>query len=192
MVKSFLKKIIIWILEIEARIVLKKYKPRIVAITGSVGKTSTKDAVFSIFSRFFNARKSKKSYNSDIGVPLAILDCESGWYSPLLWIKNILKGLGIIFGKENYPEWLILEMGVEGKGDIENLLKIVKPKVGVITFIGELPVHVEFFASPEELAREKSKLVKALGGDDFAVLNFDDDTVFSLKDEIKARVLGYG
>ena len=75
--KKIFKKIIVWILQIEARLVLKKYKPKIVAITGSVGKTSAKDAIYIALGSAFFVRKSEKSFNSEIGVPLTILGCQN-------------------------------------------------------------------------------------------------------------------
>jgi len=91
--KIFFRKIITYILLAEAKLVLRKYKPKIISITGSIGKTSTKDAVYAVISKFAYVRKSEKSYNSEIGLPLTVLGCPNGWNSPLLWIKNILKGL---------------------------------------------------------------------------------------------------
>ena len=82
--KKLFKKIILNILRIEAELVLKKYKPRIVTITGSVGKTSTKDAVYEVLSKFYYVRRSDKSYNSEIGLPLTILGLPNAWNNPLL------------------------------------------------------------------------------------------------------------
>ena len=73
LMKTSFKKIIAYILRTEARLVLYKYKPKIIAITGSVGKTSTKDAVYAVFSKVSHVRKSEKSFNSEIGLPLTIL-----------------------------------------------------------------------------------------------------------------------
>ena len=91
--KTTFKKTITYILRIESKIVLWKYKPKIVAITGSVGKTSTKDAVYAVLKDIAYVRKSEKSYNSEIGLPLTILGCPNGWNNPLVWFKNIFKGL---------------------------------------------------------------------------------------------------
>ena len=97
MFKQVFKKIIVSIIETEARIVLKKYEPKIVAVTGSVGKTSTKDAIFTVMSAFFYTRKSEKSFNSDLGVPLTILGCPNGWSNPFVWMKNIFPAQNVIF-----------------------------------------------------------------------------------------------
>ena len=99
--KAYLRKVIVKILELEARAVLKKYKPKIVAVTGNVGKTSTKDAVFTVLSKFFYVRKSEKSFNSEIGIPLTILGRENAWNNPLLWFQNIVHGFVLIFSKKS-------------------------------------------------------------------------------------------
>src|SRR3989344_3802688 len=121
--KLFLKQILISILKLEAKLVLKKYKPKIVAITGSVGKTSTKDAVYAALSKFYFVRKSEKSFNSEIGLPLTILGVPNGWSNIFLWIKNIIHGLELILTREDYPEWLVLEIGADKPGDIKSVAK---------------------------------------------------------------------
>ena len=73
--KQILKKIVIGILTLEAKLVLKRYKPKIIAVTGSVGKTSTKDAIYTALCEPFSIRKNQKSFNSEIGVPLTVLGC---------------------------------------------------------------------------------------------------------------------
>src|SRR3989344_1365440 len=103
--KTTFKKIIIYILQIESRLVLSKYKPKIIAITGSVGKTSTKDAIFAVLSKISYVRKSEKSYNSEIGLPLTILGVPNGWNNPLIWLKNIIKGLWLFLIPHKYPKW---------------------------------------------------------------------------------------
>src|SRR5674476_528469 len=102
--KNLFKKIVVSILTWQARIVLKKYKPKIIAITGSVGKTSTKDAIFTVLSKFKTVRKSEKSFNSEIGLPLTILGCPNGWDNPFVWIENIISSFILILFKRPYPE----------------------------------------------------------------------------------------
>ena len=104
--KQILKKIIIKILTIEARIVLARFKPRVIAVTGSVGKTSAKDAIFAALSNSLHVRKNQKSFNSEIGVPLTILGLDNGYNNFFKWIQNILEGFLMIFKKE-YPKWTI-------------------------------------------------------------------------------------
>lgn len=191
--KSLLKKIIIYILEIESRTILKKYNPHIIAITGSVGKTSTKDAIYTVLAsstRF--VRKSQKSFNSEIGVPLTILGCENGWSSPLLWLGNILHGLELIIFKSKYPDTLVLEVGADHPGDIAHLTRWLKPDVVVVTKVSAVPVHVEFFPSREALLAEKAKLVEALKPTGTLILSYDDTDVRALADSKSQTCLTYG
>lgn len=190
--KHFLKKIIAKILEWEARAVLKKYKPKVVAITGNVGKTSTKDAVYSILSSTFFVRKSEKSFNSDIGVPLTILGCPNAWTNLLLWVKNIWSGLELIFLPHEFPTWLVLEIGADRPGDIESIAKWLRPDVVVVTRFSAVPVHVEFFKSREHLIEEKGYLVKALKTDGVLVLNYDDPDVLNFRTTASSKVITFG
>ncbi len=90
--KEFFKKIIVVVLSFEARMLLKRHKPKIVAITGSVGKTSTKDAIYAVLKQHMHARKSEKSFNSDIGVALTVLGLSNAWNNPFSWFRNIIDG----------------------------------------------------------------------------------------------------
>lgn len=190
--KSILKNIVVFIIELEARLVLKKYKPRIVAVTGSVGKTGTKDAIYSVLSKKFFVRKSDKSFNSEIGIPLTILGCPNGWYSIIVWLKNIFEGLKLIIFKNHYPKWIVLEVGADRPGDIQKVSKWLSPDIVVITRMGEIPVHVEFFDSPEDLIKEKEYLVKALKKDGLLILNNDDQKVSAMGRGANSRLITYG
>ena len=190
--KTFIRHIITIILEAEARLVIRKYKPKIIAVTGSVGKTSTKDAIFAVVGEALVARKSVKRFNSEIGLPLTILNCENGWSNPALWIKNIIKGLILITTRMHYPKWLVLELGASMPGDIERATLLVVPDIAVVTRFGDVPVHVEFFKSPDELFEEKTKLVKALRNTGVLIVNADDERVLALREKTKAKSLTYG
>ncbi|OGF63877.1 hypothetical protein A2Z53_03095 [Candidatus Giovannonibacteria bacterium RIFCSPHIGHO2_02_42_15] len=189
---EILKKIIIAILTFEARMILWKFKPKIVAVTGSVGKTSAKEAIAKTLSYSMNTRKSEKSYNSEVGVPLAIIGEKSGWRSPLKWAKIIWKGFLIWAREKKYPNVLILELGADRPGDIRDILKWLKPDVGVLTALAETPAHVEFFSGPEQVYEEKSELVKSLGHEDKAVLNFDDSEIMKMIEKTDAGFITYG
>jgi UDP-N-acetylmuramoyl-tripeptide--D-alanyl-D-alanine ligase len=190
--KSLLKHIIVATITWEAKMVLKKYKPKIIAVTGSVGKTSTKDTIFSVISPFVFARKSEKSFNSDIGVPLTVLGCPNGWGNPLLWIKNILEGLVLIVLPNHYPKWLVLEIGADGPGDIKKVTMWVKPDITVATRLSKVPVHVEFFPSPEDVFEEKGYLVRALKLDGTLILNADDEDVLAFRSLVDNKTILYG
>ncbi len=190
--KKIFKKIIVSILTLEARLVLKKYKPKVVAVTGSVGKTTAKDSIYTVLSSAFFVRKSEKSFNSEIGVPLSILGCQNGGNNPMIWIKNIFEGLILIFAKNHYPNWLVLEVGADHPGDIESIAKWLRPDIAVITRFAEIPAHVEYFESPEAVIREKRKLAEYLKDDGFLVLNYDDEDVLAIKNDYNEKTITFG
>ena len=190
--KSIFKKIISSTIQFEAKLILKKYKPKIIAVTGSVGKTSTKDAIFSVMSTSFYIRKSEKSFNSDIGIPLTILGCHNAWSDPFLWLKNIIVGINLVIFKDDYPEWLVLEVGADRPGDIRQITKWLKPDVVVVTAFAKVPVHIEFFNSREEVIREKKYLVEALKHDGTIIVNGDDMDAMNMRDSIKNNSITYG
>lgn len=192
MTKEILKKIIIKILQIEARLVIYKYKPKIVAVTGNLGKTSAKDAIYTVLSGHFFVRKSDKSFNSELGIPLAVLGCPTGWNNPAIWFKNILNGLELIFLKNHYPKWLVLEVGADRPGDIKKISKWLRPDIAVVTGFGEIPVHVEFFPSVADLVKEKSYLVKAVKKGGTVVLGSDDKYSIGMKEETGDKIITYG
>jgi UDP-N-acetylmuramoyl-tripeptide--D-alanyl-D-alanine ligase len=190
--KNFLKKIIAKILEWESRIIIRKYKPKIIAVTGSVGKTSSKDAIYAVISRSVHARKSEKSFNSDIGVPLTILGCNNAWNDPLKWLGNIWQGLSLIFFRKIYPEWLVLEVGADRPGDIKKITEWLKPNIVVVTKFAKTPAHIEYFKSRNEIIMEKGNLVNALKHDGVLVLNSDDADVFAFKNRTQNKIITYG
>src|SRR3989338_9188733 len=190
--KTIFKKIITYILQIESRLVIFKYKPKIVAITGSVGKTSTKEAVYAVISGVSHVRKSEKSYNSEIGLPLTILGIPNGWNNPLAWLKNIFKGLWLFLMPHKYPKWLVLEVGIGKPDDMRQTASWLKTDAVIITAIGETPAHIEFFNSRKNLIEEKSKLIKTLKQDGLLILNADDEDVLKMKANNKHRAITYG
>ncbi len=190
--KSTFKKIISQVIEWQAKLILKKYKPKIIAVTGSVGKTSTKDAIFSVMSKFFYIRKSEKSFNSDIGIPLTILGCPNAWYDPILWIRNIFSGFSTLLFQTDYPKWLVLEIGADRPKDIQKITQWLKPDVVVLTAFAKVPVHIEFFTGREAIIREKKYLVDALKHDGVLVVNGDDDDAMKIKDSSKNISIIYG
>ncbi len=190
--KSLFKYIITAIIEYEAKLVLRKYKPKIIAITGSVGKTSTKDAIFAVVEKSLLARKSEKSFNSEIGMPLTILNCDNAWSNPFHWFYNITKGLSLILVRNHYPKWLVLEVGAGKPGDILRATRLITPDVVVFTAFSAVPVHVEFFKSVEALFDEKANLVRVLKPTGMLILNADVERVLSLRDKTKAKCITYG
>lgn len=190
--KQILKSIVISILIWEARATLWRHKPRIIAITGNVGKTSTKDAVYAVISQAFKARKSKKSFNSEIGLPLTILGLENAWSSAKGWVKNLIEGFAIAFFGKEYPQWLVLEIGADHPKDIEKVTKWLHPDITVLTRMSDVPVHVEYFKDASAVLREKMFLAKALKKDGTLVVNGDDPHFIEAVKEIDRKKIFYG
>lgn len=177
--KEFLRSIILKLLTLEARAVLKRYRPKIILVTGSVGKTSSKDAIFTALKREVFVRKSEKSFNSDIGVPLTILGLPNGWSNIFAWLSNLLRGLFLVLVATPYPKWLVIEVGADRPGDISESLSWLKPDVVVTTRFPDIPVHVEFYESPEEVFKEELHPLSLLTTNGIAVLNYDDERTMS-------------
>jgi UDP-N-acetylmuramoyl-tripeptide--D-alanyl-D-alanine ligase len=186
-----MRKILENILKFFAAKILKKYNPKVIGITGSVGKTSTKEAIFTVLSPHFNVRKNEKNYNNEIGLPLTIIGAKTGGKSLFLWLGVFLKAIWLIlFRDKNYPEILILEMAADKPGDIRYFLKFIKLNIAVVTAVA--PVHLEQFKDIEKIAKEKSKIVSELDANGIAILNFDDEKVREMQNLTKAKVLTFG
>ena len=186
-----MKRILQLKLKILAKLVLRKYKPKVIGITGSVGKTSTKEAVFAVLSVAYRVRKNIKNYNNEIGLPLTIIGCNSPGKSLWGWSLVFWRALRLIlFRENNYPEILILEMGVDRPGDMDYLLSITKCDIGIITRIGQS--HIEFFGTVDGIQTEKVKLIKHLKADGWAILNFNDERTKKISEKLKNKFITYG
>ena len=182
--QRILRKLAIW--------TLKKYQPGIIAITGSVGKTSTKEAIYTVLKTSRLVRASSGNFNNELGMPLSILGDWQRISGKWFWFKVVLVSCWKLIFRLKYPEILILEYAADRPGDIKYLLDIAKPQTGVVTAIGDIPVHVEFFSGPEAIAREKSKIIEALPVTGFGILNHDDQAVLDMRQRTRAHVITYG
>ena len=145
---------------------LRRVQPLVVAVTGSNGKTSTKEMVAAILAQHFNVLRTQGNLNTETGVPLTILQLEP------------------------HHSALVLEMGMQRAGDIARLASLARPVIGIVTNVGI--VHMEFFNSHEELARAKGELVAALPDEGLAVLNADNQFFPLLAQMTTARVATFG
>ena len=182
--QNFIRQLAIW--------TIQKYDPGIIAVTGTVGKTSAKEAIFSVLKSHRSIRANRENFNNEIGLPLTILGGYKEIKGRLFWPKVILLSLVRLVFRMRYPELLILEYAADKPGDIRYLLDIAKPQISVITAIGDIPVHVEFYSGPEAVVREKSKIVEVLPATGFAILNYDDGSVLPMKDRTRAHIMTYG
>jgi len=195
-IKRNLNNILYWSLGLICRLTITRFKPKIIAVTGSAGKTSAKEAIWTILNKNNKVRKSAKNFNNELGVSLAVIGNYNKIWHPviLFWFFVMLKGvLNLFMPKTFYPKILILEYGADRPGDITRLIEIAKPDISVITSIGEIPVHIEFYPSgAPSIIKEKSKIISNLSVSNVAVLNFDDNSTFGIKDKTRARVVGFG
>jgi UDP-N-acetylmuramoyl-tripeptide--D-alanyl-D-alanine ligase len=176
-----------------AVLILKKYNPRIIGITGSVGKTSAKEAVYTVLAARFRVRKNEKNYNNEIGLPLTIIGAEAGESSLVKWAGVFLKALGVLLFPVEYPEVLVLEMGADRPGDIRYLTSFIKCELAIITEISGS--HLEFFKSIDKVAEEKWTLVESLPANGTAIVNVDNVRIAklrSLKKYEKTNFLTFG
>lgn len=144
----------------------EKFDLPVVAVTGSTGKTTTKDMIASILSKKFSVLKTEGNFNNEVGVPLTL------------------------FRLSREHEVAVLELGMSALGEIERLTRISSPKIGVMTNVGE--VHLQYLGNIQRVALAKAELVYALGKDDVAILNIDDPYIRDMKKGIKARIITYG
>lgn len=143
-----------------------RFPTRAIGITGSVGKTTTKETVAAVLSQRYDTLKSEENLNNEIGLPLTLLRLRPR------------------------HERAVLEMGMYARGEITELAAIAQPHVGVVTNVG--PTHLERLGSLEAIADAKAELVEALPPEGSAVLNADDPIVVSMAERTKAGVFTYG
>jgi UDP-N-acetylmuramyl pentapeptide synthase len=181
-----MKKLFLAFLASRAKAVIRKFHPTIIAITGSMGKTGTKKAIYEALAPYFDIRCTEKNYNNEFGLPLSILGFESPKRSVIGWLKVFISSYRI----HSYPKVLVLEFGADKPGDIRALCEIAPPTVAVITGIS--PVHVANFPSLDDLVYEKSSLVAALPKDGLAIINADDEYREMMRERTDAPVVTYG
>ncbi len=149
-----------------ARFWRSKLKVEVIGITGSVGKSTTKEVVAEVLGQRYCTLKNKGNLNNEIGLPLTM------------------------FSLTEQHERAVLEMGFYVPGEIEFLCHLASPHIGVVTNIGT--VHASRAGSQEEIARGKAELVEALPENGFAILNYDDPLVRAMAEKTQARVFFYG
>ncbi|HEY6472580.1 MAG TPA: UDP-N-acetylmuramoyl-tripeptide--D-alanyl-D-alanine ligase [Acidimicrobiales bacterium] len=137
----------------------------VIGITGSVGKTTTKDLVRACLATAFPTAASEQSFNNELGLPLTLLNAPDD------------------------ARWVVLEMGARGPGHIAKLAEVARPDVGIVTSVAM--AHIEFFGDLDGVARAKSELVAALPETGVAVLNFDDPRVAGMRSQCRGPVVGF-
>ncbi len=173
-----------------ARKIVQKYNPKIIGITGSVGKTSARNAIFLAVSGQFQTRQTEKNYNNEFGVPLTIIGAHAPGRSIVAWLQLFTKAISLILLPHDYPKVLVLEMGVDHPGDMSHLLSIAQPNIGVLTYVGL--AHYEFFKSAEAVAEEKGQLLKGLKPGGVAIVNHDNVLAYEQAQLSDKTLVSYG
>jgi len=185
-----MKKIIQALLSIHARLILRRYRPTVVAVTGSVGKTSTRNAIAAVLDGRFAVRSPEENYNNEFGVPLTIIGAKTGGSSVIGWLKVFAKAKRTwLLRDASYPNLLALEYGIDRPGDMDTLCKIAPPDVAVFTAVS--PVHAEYFDSIEAIAHEKSAIVRRLRPGGGVIVNGDDALVMTAIEGRPATTYGF-
>lgn len=144
----------------------QRFQLPVIAVTGSNGKTSTKDMLAAVLGQKFSVHKTQGNFNNEIGLPLTLL------------------------GLNKEHEVLVVEMGMRGLGQIKDLCEIANPTIGVVTMVGE--THLELLGSLENIAQAKAELVESLPESGVAILNEDDERVKAMKSLTKAKTVSFG
>ncbi len=149
-----------------ARDVRRRWGMKIIGVTGSAGKTTTKEMIASVLGKKFTVLRSVGNLNNEFGLPLCLLRAE------------------------RYQNIGVLEMGMSAKGEIRKLASIAEPNEGVVTNVN--PVHLEFFKSVDEIAEAKAELIEGLHDPKVAYLNNDDSRVRAMSRNFSGKVVTYG
>ncbi|HJG07971.1 UDP-N-acetylmuramoyl-tripeptide--D-alanyl-D-alanine ligase [Megamonas hypermegale] len=149
-----------------AKLWRSKFSIPVIGITGSNGKTTTKDLTAAVLSGKWNVLKTQANFNNEIGLPMTLLQLNKSY------------------------DVAVVEMGMRGLGQIKLLTDIAKPTIGVITNVGE--THMELLGSIENIAKAKSEMAQAIEIDGKVVLNADDEHVAKMHEVTKARPIYFG
>ncbi len=154
-----MKKILLLILQKLALNVIKKHKPFVIGITGTVGKTTATHFIYDFMRclKWSSVYMSEFDYNWEFWIPLTILQSKSANKNIFLWLIIFIKWYLLLFSK-NYPKYLILEYGIDHKGEMDFLLKIVKPDIAILLNISQN--HVMQFPKFDDYIKEKLKLAQ--------------------------------
>jgi UDP-N-acetylmuramoyl-tripeptide--D-alanyl-D-alanine ligase len=172
---SFIKNQLTQIFCRQMQKIIKKHKPIIVAVAGSVGKTTTKLAIATVLSETLRVQYQKGNYNTPISIPLIFTGREMpSLYNPFSWIFAWLHGQRVLHSKYPY-DVVVVELGTDAPGDIPHFESLIHPKISVITAVAE--EHMEFF-----------KTLDAIAAEELSVANFSDIVVIN-SDDIAERYL---
>ncbi|HEY1085908.1 MAG TPA: Mur ligase family protein [Candidatus Saccharimonadales bacterium] len=157
------------IIRSQARTYVRLKSPTVIAVAGSVGKTSTKLYLSAVLGSSAKVRCMDDSYNNGIGLYLSVFNKKipTHLHSPLAWLKVILSNLGDFF--KSSPDYLILEYGIDGVGDMDEMIDFIRPDIAILTAV--TPEHMEFLKDIDTVGAEEGKILAS--AKKFALVNTD-------------------
>lgn len=170
-----------------AKLIYAKYRPKILVVSGTAGKSLTIQIIKNFLEKKLNIYST--SYHKDHKKAVFLTFILESEYKPLL---NFLKALKILFFKKNYPDILIIEFGFENPDVIDYWLKNLKVDYLIITSIGRIPAFSEVFAGPENIKKRKRKLVDNVSSNGYIFINNDDISCLELVENFKPNVIYFG
>lgn len=180
-----------WLFQFIARGVLRRHRPVVIAVAGSIGKTATKEAVAASLEPSRRVRKTVGSFNAEIGVPVTIIAGGAARKTIFGWLAVFVRGVWLCLRRSpDYPELLVLELGTDRPGDLAPLLRLAKPNISILTAIA--PEHLEFFGDLDAVAQEEWQVIQALTAEATAIVNIDDEQIRTRLDGLAPRVIRFG
>jgi UDP-N-acetylmuramoyl-tripeptide--D-alanyl-D-alanine ligase len=183
------RRVLAWLLAVVAATVLRRYRPIVVVVTGSVGKTTTKDLTASVLATRFRLQATKGSSGGELGVPATVLGNRRG-RSPWQRALVLVDGLRLLGRRKPFPELLVLEMAAGRPGELERLTRRIQADVAVVTNVR--PVHRQYYSGFDAIVHEKSWPIRRLRRGGAAVLNAADPASQALAGLAPGRVIAYG
>jgi UDP-N-acetylmuramoyl-tripeptide--D-alanyl-D-alanine ligase len=184
------RRLLAWLLGVVAAAVLRRYRPIVVVVTGSVGKTTTKDLIASVLATRFRLQATKGSSGGELGVPATVLGNRRG-RSPWQRALVLVDGLRLLGRRRKpFPELLVLEMAAGRPGELERLTRRIQADVAVVTNVR--PVHRQYYSGFDAIVHEKSWPIRRLRRGGAAVLNAADPASQALAGLASGRVIAYG
>lgn len=184
-----MKQIILVLLSRLTKQIIKKHRPFIIGITGTVGKTTATNFVYDFLRTLHGDRvyMSPYNYNGEYGIPMTILQTKSPKKNLFLWVWVFMKGMGMLM-QRSYPRYLVLEYGIDHPGEMDFLINIAPPDIAILLNISKN--HVLSFPVFRDYIEEKMKLAKAAKR---VIYNKDDKFIPALIERLSGKeTVGYG
>ena len=167
-----MKNVVLFLIELQVKRFLRHHKPKLVAVAGSIGKTSTKIAITTVLKQRFKVLYQEGNYNAEVSVPMTVFDlpmpAASQLKNPLTWLKQLWY-MELKIHRPFHFDVIVLELGTDKPGDIEHFRKYLRPDIGIVTAV--TPEHMEFFKTIDAVAQEELSITNF---SNLAVINRDN------------------